>query len=465
MALSKKRTLSVIVSAMLLTSLTAGLMAVNLVNAQTSSSPATWNLVFGGPANFAVSSLVNTTDGGYAIAGNVNSTAAFLIKADYSGTVQWSKTYAGLGYVQVDSMLQTNDGGYLIAGGTAANAITNGSDCFFWLVKTDSAGNQEWNKTYEQPTTSGVKAVIQTSDGGYVSVGSTIFDDEPSPVALMVKTDASGTLEWNQTYNLLGSSYATSVVQTTDGGYALAGSTNLNGQTAQDYWLIKADATGKAEWNQTYYPKERSGGAGDPLILKNTNGGYTVAGYNGVIVASRVWVINVDSSGTMLWASTWPQIAPQPLAPTGFIQTSDGGCVVTGYAGSLGGFNGLQSYLFIFELASDGSLQWQRTYSTLADKNSALYAVQTCDGNYVLAGTMLSNATGLETVWFAKVDATGSTTTQASNQALTLQPAAVAAELNKPAKSQSIVQQCWYVWLVVAAATIAIVIIVVRRRK
>ncbi len=468
MAICKKMSLSIIVSVMLLTSLTAGFIAVNVVNAQAVSLPAPWNEVFGGSVSYAVSSLVNTSDGGYAMAGSVNGTSAFLIKADTDGTVQWSKTYAGLGYVQVAAMLQTNDGGYLIAGGTALNSIINSSDCFFWLVKTNSVGNQEWNKTYEQSTTSGVYSVIQTSDSGYVLVGSATNGNQTNPQALMVKTDTSGTMKWNQTYNGSDWSYATSVVQANDRGYALAGSTNLNGQMAQDYWLVKTDANGGIEWDKTYVPQARSGGAGKPSIAIGENGSYTLAGYNGVIGGTRIWVINVDSNGNQVWASAWPQIASQPLTPTGFIQTNDGGCVVTGSADALNGFNGLQSYLFIFKLASDGNLQWQKTYSTLTDKNSALQAVQTNDGNYVLAGTMLSNATGLEMVWFAKVDSVGSTVIQRSTEELTLQPATIATTVNQPAESLSIATQDWYVWVIVVGIVVGIlagVIAVKKQRK
>ncbi len=119
MAINRLTTLSIIVGVMLLISLTADFKAVKLASANTSSSsPATWNELFGGPSNYVVSSLVNTSDGGYAIAGSVNSTAAFIIKTDSNGNVQWSKTYEGFDYAHAYSMLQTSDGGYILAGAT-----------------------------------------------------------------------------------------------------------------------------------------------------------------------------------------------------------------------------------------------------------------------------------------------------------------------------------------------------------
>jgi hypothetical protein len=465
--LNTKTTLVVIVTSALLISLIASFQVVKLTNADTSSSSTViWNKFFGGPLNFGVSSLVETSDGGYAIAGSINGTAAFLIKTDSNGNVQWSKTYEGLGYVHTYSMLQTSDGGYILGGGTALNATTFSSDWFFWVVKTDSSGNQEWSKTYGQPTTSGVYSVIQTSDGGYALAGSVIYGDRDYPVALLVKTDASGTMKWSQTYSGSDWAYAKSVVQANDGGYVFAGTTNPHKRVAEDYWLVKTDAEGSVEWTKTY---NCSGGAAASAIIRTINGGYTLAGYMGGFGPMYVWVVNVDQNGNMLWNTTWGK--PQPMGPNSLVQTNDGGCVITGYASSLRGFNGLQSYLFIFKLAPDGNLRWQMTYSTLDDSNSALYAVQTKDDDYVLAGTMLSNTTGLDGIWFAKVDSTGSLTQPLSDSTLPAQSAqpqpTASGLLGQSAKSQSKVLQEGYIWAVAAAlaiGTIAAVVIVFKKK-
>ena len=450
-------------AAILLVSLAANFETVKWANADTaSSSPATWNEVFGGTGNYEVSSLVNTSDGGYAIAGNINGTATLLIKTDSKGSVQWSKTYEGLGCVHVHSMIQTSDGGYMLAGGTAANATANSNDWFCWVVKTDSSGNQDWSKTYSQPTTSEVYSVIQTSDGGYALVGSATYGNPATygdgTVALLVKTDSSGTLKWNQTYSGSGWAYADSIIQTSDGGYALAGTTNPIGKLAHDYWLVKTDAKGSMEWNKMY---NDSSGAAASAIVRTSNGGYTLAGYVGSFGITNVWVVNVNSNGNELWTATWGN--PQPIEPNCLIKTNDDGYVVTGYADSLKGFNGLQSYLFIFKLASDGNVRWDNIYSITEDTNSALYAVQTKDGNYVLAGTILSNTTGLQTIWFAKANSTGLVTAPLSNQTLTPQIAELTAvTLAQPAKSQSKGLQPWYFWAIATALAIVIILAVVR---
>ena len=128
----------------------------------------------------------------------------------------WNKTYGGPENDFAQAMIQTKDGGYAIAGET--NSFGAGdSDC--WLIKVDYNGNVQWNKTYGESTADGAKSVIQTSDGGYVIVGYAA-DNNASTDVLFVKTDPFGNMQWNQTYGGVGRDVAVSVVQTADGGYA-----------------------------------------------------------------------------------------------------------------------------------------------------------------------------------------------------------------------------------------------------
>lgn len=452
----------------LMMSLLMMLIGANLVDAQAPASSSTWNENFEGLGNVSVTGLINTTDGGYAIAGNINSAMAFLIKSNSNGAPEWSKTYEGLGFVQLQSILQTSDGGYALAGGTASNVITNGSDCFFWLVKTDTLGNIEWNGTYGKSTTSGAYSAIQANDDGYVMVGK-IAGNITSTVGLMIKVNSSGSLEWEKIYAPPGTgwAYVTSVVQSSDKGYMLAGTANRPEQFAQDYWLIKTDTDGNVEWNQTYYPKDL-GRAGHPIILNNLNGGYTISGYNGMLLGTRFWVINIDSNGSIIWDSIWPETLSQPLGQTSFIQTSDGGFIISGSSDNLNGFNGLQGYLFMCKLTSDGNVQWQTKYNTSTDQNSSLATVQTNDGNYVLAG-VVTNTTGIKTVWFTKASSTGSITAQSSSQTVALQPATMVIELgNQSIGIQPKGQQDWYIWIIAlgtVVGSIGVIVLIMNVRR
>ena len=112
----------------------------------------------------------------------------------------------------------------------------------FFTVKADAA---MWNQTYGGTEEDFGRSVVETSDGGYAITGVTFpFDNVKSDVWL-VKTDVNGTMVWNQTYggtsNELGGN---SVMETSDGGYAIAGSTASYGAGGNDVWLIKTDEYG-----------------------------------------------------------------------------------------------------------------------------------------------------------------------------------------------------------------------------
>jgi len=166
-----------------------------------------------------------------------------------NAALMWSQTYGGAGSESARSLVATSDGGYALAGSSMAD---------FWLVKTDASGNMQWNKTYGGPSTAEVGcSLIVTSDGGYALAGIwniTDYDRSGNQADFwLVKTDASGNMQWNQTYGGTGNDFAYSLVETSDGGYALAGVTSSTGDDGYDAssWLVKTDASGNMQWNQT----------------------------------------------------------------------------------------------------------------------------------------------------------------------------------------------------------------------
>ncbi len=154
-----------------------------------------WYETYGGTRNDVASSLVETSDGGYAIIGYTESFGAIeydflLVKTDGLGYIEWNKTYGGADLDFGLSIVATSDGGYAIAGSTSSFGAGN-SD--FWLIKTDSYGNVEWNQTYGGANYDSANALIATSDGGYAIVGSTQTIAGGTDFWL-VKTDAFGNM-------------------------------------------------------------------------------------------------------------------------------------------------------------------------------------------------------------------------------------------------------------------------------
>ena len=139
---------------------------------------------------------------------NVVGTGGGIVHA--ASVTTFSKTYGGSGDEQANSVIQTSDGGYALAGWTDSygNGYYN-----FWLVKTDSQGNQQWTQTYGASGDSEAYSLVQTSDGGYALAGFTNSTGAGIYSFWLVKTDSKGNMQWSKTYGGAGDSEAYAMIQ------------------------------------------------------------------------------------------------------------------------------------------------------------------------------------------------------------------------------------------------------------
>jgi len=254
MLIINRQAVSGIIQILLFISMLTLAFNVEMTKAAPSEPPAIeWDKTYGGASADMAEAVKQTDDGGYLVAGATWSFGAgmadfWLVKTDTNGNMQWNKTYGGADWDWAESVQQTSDGGYVIAGGTKS---FGGGDCDFWLVKIDADGNMQWNKPYGGAHWDMAYSVQQTSDGGYVIVGQTDSFGIGADVWL-VKTDSAGNMQWQRTYGGADVDGARSVQQTSDGGYIVAGVTRSFGVGSFDFWLIKTDANGHMMWYKTY---------------------------------------------------------------------------------------------------------------------------------------------------------------------------------------------------------------------
>jgi hypothetical protein len=202
----------------------------------------------GGPSIEAGKSLIQTSDGGYAITGFTISFGAgsgdvYVVKLDANGNLQWTKTIGGPASEEGNSLIQTSDGGYAIAGYTRSFGA---GEADVYVVKLDANGNLQWTKTIGGKNEDLGTSLIQTSDGGYAIAGSTTSFGAGDRDVYVVKLDANGNLQWTKTIGGKNEDLGTSLIQTSDGGYAIAGYTKSFGRGWKDVYLVKLDKNGHA---------------------------------------------------------------------------------------------------------------------------------------------------------------------------------------------------------------------------
>jgi hypothetical protein len=282
------------------------------------------------------SSVKETNDGGFVVIGRTSSFGTgdydlWLIKTDANGSELWNKTFGGLNDDWGSSVQQTNDGGYIISGTTKSFGAEGSDDV--WLIKTDANGNKIWNQTFGGSAGDWGLSVRQTKDGGYVVTGYTHSLAIGGDDIWLIKTDANGNELWNQTFGGTTDDWGSSVWQTRDDGYIITGRTSSFGAGGEDIWLIKIDANGTQLWDKTFGGMKDDWGSS---VQQTTDGGYIVAGWTESLGAGGddVWLIKTDANGNELWNQTFGGSAGDWGLEVQ--QTGDSGYIVAGWTESLG---------------------------------------------------------------------------------------------------------------------------------
>jgi len=221
--------------------------------------------------------------------GNHGEDDAWIMKLDAAGNIQWQKCFGGIYVEGARSIRQTSEGEYIFAGRTTGiyHDITHSSNDL-WVVKLDAFGNIKWQQSYGERGEERASSIEQTLDGGFIVVGFTTYLEEGQPLDMpgdencwILKLDKSGNVQWQK--SLGGTDYerSSSIQQTTDGGYILAGTTysndgDVSGNHGEgDCWIAKLGISGNIQWQKSY-----GGSTWDDAhsIQQTADGGYIIAG-------------------------------------------------------------------------------------------------------------------------------------------------------------------------------------------
>ncbi len=406
-----------------------------------------WRKNLGGTSVDFGKSICQTSDGGYFLVGETmssdldainnhgTSTDILAIKLNAAGQTEWSKCLGGSSGEQGCSGKQTSDGGFIVLGSSASkdgdiNTYQNhGGQAFtedFWLVKLDANGNQQWQRPYGGAFHELAYSMDIQEDGGYLLVGTTNSNNDDvsgfhGPLTdennqkkdvWVVRLGSGSNLIWQRTLGGTDLDEGFSIIATENGGSILAGNTYsfdfdvtdhhgtpaIDNYDNSDCWVVKLNNLGETIWSKTYGGSKWDGAN---CIRKTLDGGYIMIGYTysddldvsyhrGTLASSDVWVVKLDSSGTLLWEKTYGGTDNE--IGYSISTTTDGGYILAAKTASendqISDLKGLES-TWIVKIDSVGNLQWENTYG--GTKVEIPYSViQTTDNWYAFTGMSTS---------------------------------------------------------------------------
>jgi hypothetical protein len=345
--------------------------------------------------------VINTPDGGYIIAGSTNNSNQYdadlyVMKADVHGNFLWGKTYGGAKPEYAYSMVATSDGNYFVVGYSQS---FGGGDFDIYLIKIDPTGTLLWQKTYGGIGNEHGREIIPTSDGNYAIVG-TSNSGQTSDQAFLMKIDLAGTVLWTKYYGGDMHEGGNSVKETPTGDFIVNGQTFSYGQTNGSVYLVKTNSTGDTTWTR-YYNTGNITSEGTSIV-SNPDGSFVfIIRDSSATNDIDARLIKTDSNGNILWNKLYG--GNQKDTPKRLRQTSDGGYVASITSRSFGWIN---PDMWILRFNTIGDTLWSKHFGG-PNHEHANDIKQTADGGYVVTGHSKSYGTDGQRIMLVRTDEAG----------------------------------------------------------
>lgn len=331
-------------------------------------------------------SVWQTSDCGFIITGLTYSkgpssgiTRVMLVKTDWQGNEVWTKYYDD--GKEGKFVRQTSDGGYIVVGSASGS---------LYVLKTDGNGEKEWSQVYPRPNGKTIvgEAIQQTPDGGYIVAGSINVGGPQGTDMYVARLDSNGNKLWENSYGGVDGQIGTgvdncySIWLTTDSGYILGGTS-----WSWDYWpkaaLVKIDATGKQEWFKVYNETDARMDGSSVEVQQTRDGGFIYAGYK----SGKTCLLKADASGKEQWNKTYDGFQASSVQ-----QTWDDGYVFTDARSGL-----------VTRTDSAGNVLWKKTLTGLGLLEGASVQ-QIGNGSYVIAGLTKAENKASDNFYLGQLD-------------------------------------------------------------
>ncbi len=382
---------------------------------------------FGGSGEETAQAIISTSDGGYAVLGFTNSIDGdiqnksipvndyWLLKFDAQGNLQWNNTYGGSKDDRGQSLVQTSDGGFALTGYAMSDdgdgSLNNGFHDN-WVLKVDAFGTLEWEKSFGFSGHDHSYDIIETQDGGlfftgFLDITSARADGNTEKSNTLTrhgvgefwgtKIDATGELQWRGYFGGTNNDRSHAVVEAEDGGFVMAGFSESidfdisNTQGSYDFWLVKVDVPGNLLWERSF------GGSGIDIsydIAKTLDGGYVITGNtfstDGDVSNSNgesdFWLVKVNHAGNMVWEHTYGGSGFD--AAQAVIASKNGGYFIVGNSKSSdkdANVNYGENDIWLIKTDDLGNLVWQKSFGGTG-LDFAFDIVENSDGSIILVG-------------------------------------------------------------------------------
>jgi Secretion system C-terminal sorting domain len=294
-----------------------------------------------------IASIAHAEDGTFVHA-STDDTQILMNWVDVDGNLLNTATFTGTGWVNVLKIVEYSAGGYILVGKTNG---TSPEDGHAWVVRTDADGVVQWQQSWAYGDNDEASGVVVDDDGSIVVTGR-VGDMVLGYSGFLWKLTPDGTTVFQYTFGGHSDDFAQDVILGIGGGYLLMGRTYSMGAGGADGWLLKSDVDGNVEWQQAY-------GTPSTEMLSCAviqDGAYVLGGKKGGGFTTEAWILSVSEDGTFLWEEMFGE-----SGWNGFNRLMIGG---DGNIGFCGFFQGWDStwFLWVGELDPAGSMVWQRMH-------------------------------------------------------------------------------------------------------
>jgi hypothetical protein len=372
-------------------------------HAQPRAPESMWRQTHADETDYMTAAVQQIGDGGFVVTGyradfrgTAMSMDAYLWKVDSAGNTEWLKTIGSTDvWERPTEMCLTADGGLLLAGSRGDATQTGDDQADVYLLCTSAAGDSLWQRSYNLGVNDEVHSLAPTSDGGYILSGTADLN-APDYVTNMtvLKISAEGDSLWSAHFVSGRMADGAGAKPTPDGGVILVGTNRTGTAHVGHAYVVKLDAQGQEEWQRSYGRTNEQMMAADVVVTPD--GGYAVIGcaFVGTARNNDAFLLRLSDTGDSLWMHYYGQAGRYADLPANIVLMPDSGFVIGGSAEQLNA--NLSTVYSMFELigvSSTGDQQWL----VLADSSQSGTASSLCltrDMGYAMAGVDWNVANG-----------------------------------------------------------------------